>query len=102
MKTIFDKSFVFHSVGIQIEQTAYTVNEVDGALQVCARIIPVNGSIVPFDPQVPRGAQAQVQIGLDFFFPPPTTITATLSTVQSTGTLAATGNRISCSLVLFL
>ena len=62
-----------------------------GTLEVCARLIPVNGSIVPLDPQVPGGDQTQVQIGLDAFLPPPTTIIATLSTVQSTGSLAATG-----------
>ena len=80
-----------HAVGIQIEQPAYVVEEDAGTLEVCARIIPVNGSTLRLDP--PQGTQAQVQIGLDGFFQSlmNQTISATLFTIESTGPLAATG-----------
>ena len=72
--------------------------EDDGTLEVCARIIPVNGTTVPLDPpQGPGGAQSQVLIGLDAFFAPlqPPTISANLFTVESPpGPLTAIGDNI--------
>ena len=93
-----------HAVGIQIEQPAYVVEENAGTLEVCARLIPVNGSTVPLDP--PQGPQAQVQIGLDGFFESQLnpTISAILFTVEAMGPLAATGDNslIGCFVQLFI
>ena len=88
-------SCFFHSVGIQIEQPAYVVVENAGTLEVCARLIPEDGSTVPLIP--PQGAQTEAIISLQGFFGPPgnPTVSATLFTVESPpGPLTAIGDNI--------
>ena len=70
-----------------------------GTLEVCARLIPEDGSAVPLIP--PQGDQTEVMISLQGFFGPPVnpTISATLFTVElPVGSLTAIGD----ILVVFL
>jgi len=69
-----------------------------GPLEVCARLIPEDGSTVPLIPQ--QGDQTEAMISLQGFFGSNLAISANLFTVESPpGPLTAIGDNI---LVVFL
>lgn len=69
------------------------MNEVDVTVEVCAVIIPQNGSTVPLVPPLPTG-QDEAIIGLDSALRGQS-ISATISTEMLTGVGAASGNNFS-------